>query len=332
MQRLCTTLDICIDSNWAGCRKSRKRTSGGTVMLGRHCLKTWSKTQAIVAKSSAEAELYGVVRSATEGLGMVTLIKDMGASVGVQMHIDASAALGIIERQGLYKVRNIDTNVLWLQEVCARNVVPVKKVPGEQNPADLTTKNFNAMMIEKNMIKMNLIYQAGPAEKAAKLHALVRGKSAGSQDATISSILNRVDKEMLSIGRSDSESWSKIRKLRNDVRGGDRWRKSTGCNGIWHRWHNTLRVAMFTSFKVSKGPSSGTSLQSVRFTCGVIRSGEGFEIFDDWTRLENSHKVLDEPWVGYSVFTGKPGCNFDLKRQRGDIPLSLGGGRWADEE
>ena len=65
-------------------------------MLGGHCLKTWSKTQAIVAKSSAEAELYGVVRGATEGLGMVTLIGDMGCKIGVQMHLDASAAKGII--------------------------------------------------------------------------------------------------------------------------------------------------------------------------------------------------------------------------------------------
>ena len=84
-------------------------------MIGKHCLKTWSNTQAIVAKSSAEAELYGVVRGATEGLGMVTLAKDMGSSLNVQMHVDASAAIGMIERQGLSKVRQIDTNVLWLQ-------------------------------------------------------------------------------------------------------------------------------------------------------------------------------------------------------------------------
>ena len=94
-------------------------------MFGGNCLKTCSKTQAIVAKSSAEAELYGVVRGATDGLGMVTLLKDLGSVVGVQMHVDASAAMGIIERQGLSRVRHIDTNVLWLQEVCARKVVLV---------------------------------------------------------------------------------------------------------------------------------------------------------------------------------------------------------------
>ena len=31
MQNPCTTLDVFTDSDWAGCRKSRKSTSGGTV-------------------------------------------------------------------------------------------------------------------------------------------------------------------------------------------------------------------------------------------------------------------------------------------------------------
>ena len=72
------TLDVFTDSDWAGCRKSRKSTSGGCIMAGKHCLKAWSKTQAIVAKSSEEAELYAVVRGATESLGVATLYHDFG--------------------------------------------------------------------------------------------------------------------------------------------------------------------------------------------------------------------------------------------------------------
>ena len=43
MQEHCELLDIYSDSDWAGCRKSRKSSSGGCVMRGDHCLKTWSK-------------------------------------------------------------------------------------------------------------------------------------------------------------------------------------------------------------------------------------------------------------------------------------------------
>ena len=38
-------LDLFTDSDWAGCRRTRKSTTGGVVMRGPHCLKTWSVTQ-----------------------------------------------------------------------------------------------------------------------------------------------------------------------------------------------------------------------------------------------------------------------------------------------
>ena len=39
------------DADWAGCRRSRKSTSGGNICLGQHCIKAWAKTQAVIAKS-----------------------------------------------------------------------------------------------------------------------------------------------------------------------------------------------------------------------------------------------------------------------------------------
>ena len=60
------TQDVYGDANWAQCKRSRKSTSGGTAMLGSHCLKAWSKTQAVIARSSAESELYGLVRASCE--------------------------------------------------------------------------------------------------------------------------------------------------------------------------------------------------------------------------------------------------------------------------
>ena len=61
-------IDVCTDIDWAGCPKTRKSTSGGAVMLGKHAIKHWSSTQPSVALSSGEAEFYGVVRGAGQGL------------------------------------------------------------------------------------------------------------------------------------------------------------------------------------------------------------------------------------------------------------------------
>ena len=44
-----TAIDVYADANWAGCHRARNSTSGGCVMMGQHCIKTWSKTQALIA-------------------------------------------------------------------------------------------------------------------------------------------------------------------------------------------------------------------------------------------------------------------------------------------
>ena len=93
-------------------------------MMGSHCLKTWAKTQATVAKSSAESELYGVIRGSTEGLGLITMSLGFGISATVQVHVDASAAKGIVERRGLQQTRHIEVDILWLQEMQARLYFP----------------------------------------------------------------------------------------------------------------------------------------------------------------------------------------------------------------
>ena len=92
MQSQQNEVTVSTDADWAGCRRARKSTSGGSICIGRHCIKTWSKTQAVSAKSSAESELYGVVRGACEGLGIKTLCKDMGADMGIRLELDATAS------------------------------------------------------------------------------------------------------------------------------------------------------------------------------------------------------------------------------------------------
>ena len=44
-------MEMFTDADSAGCRPSRKSTSGGAAMTGGHCIKAWSKTQAVLAKS-----------------------------------------------------------------------------------------------------------------------------------------------------------------------------------------------------------------------------------------------------------------------------------------
>ena len=89
-------------------------------MLGKHTLKTWSKTQTLIALSSGESELYAALKASAEGLGMMSMFKDYQYPVAGEVLGDASAAMGIIQRRGLGKTRHIDTGLLWIQQAGRR--------------------------------------------------------------------------------------------------------------------------------------------------------------------------------------------------------------------
>ena len=111
-------------------------------MLGAHLIRTYSKTEATIAKSSGESDLYALVRVSAERLGICTHLSDFAVSgPRVVIGMDASAAIGMAQRVGLNKVRNIDVDVLWFQEQLARRMLPIVKIPGPRNPSDLCTKN-----------------------------------------------------------------------------------------------------------------------------------------------------------------------------------------------
>ncbi len=138
----------------------------------RETIKHWSSTQPSVSLSSGEAEFYGVVRGAGQGLGYQSLLKDLGVEVPLRVWTDSSAALGICSRQGLGKLRHIDTHTLWVQQAVRSGRVLLKTVLGEENPADLLTKHsLSQERIAKLTNLFGCHYRGGRAETAPKMRS-----------------------------------------------------------------------------------------------------------------------------------------------------------------
>ena len=142
-------MNVYTDSDWAGCRATRKSTSGGVVMIGGGIIKSWSKTQGPVALSSGEAEYYSMVKGTVEGLGLQTLARDLGWSLGLRLFVDSSAAKAIASRKGLGKVRHLEVRHLWLQQAVLDKKVVLRKVDGKRNPSDIVTKGLGIADFEK---------------------------------------------------------------------------------------------------------------------------------------------------------------------------------------
>ena len=80
------------DSDWGGGREDRRSTSGGVIMLGSHCIKTWSKTQGAVALSSAEAEFYAMVDAVLNAKWLTVVSQEIGfATMGGKIILGPTA-------------------------------------------------------------------------------------------------------------------------------------------------------------------------------------------------------------------------------------------------
>lgn len=102
-------LIIYSDVEWAGCRDSRKSTTGGVITAGKHAIKWRSETQALVGLSSGESEFYARLKASAETLGFIAIYQGFGVNLAGEIWGDARAALGIINRNSLGKTRHIET-------------------------------------------------------------------------------------------------------------------------------------------------------------------------------------------------------------------------------
>ena len=73
-----SSLTVYTDSNWAGCRETRRSTSGATFLHGSHVIKHYSRMQSTISLNSAEAELYATVSAASEGFGLAAMCGEYG--------------------------------------------------------------------------------------------------------------------------------------------------------------------------------------------------------------------------------------------------------------
>ena len=183
-------INVYTDTDWAGCPRTRKNTSGGCVFAGTHTIKTWSSTQSSVSLSSGEAEFYGVVRGAGMGLGYQSLLKDLGHDLPVRVWTDSSASIGICTRQGLGKLRHIDTHTLWVQQAVRSGRVDLRKVAGEANPADRFTKHSLSRDRLMNLTTLfDCEFRGGRAESAPQTRTAASAKTTMAEASSLASVV-----------------------------------------------------------------------------------------------------------------------------------------------
>ena len=73
-QDMPTTVDIFVDTDFAGCKETRRSTSGGAILVGKCLVKHRAKTQTTISLSSGESEQHGIASGCAQALGAQSMM------------------------------------------------------------------------------------------------------------------------------------------------------------------------------------------------------------------------------------------------------------------
>ena len=147
------------DSDWAGCRDTRRSTSGGIIYFEGAVLTFWSRTQTSIALSSCEAELYAINMATIEALNVKSTIEELinNCKTNITVYTDSSSAKSITSRRGVTrKTKHIELRQLFVQELVANGTLQMTKVGTLSHPADIFTQFVSSETIQRQLHAVGL--------------------------------------------------------------------------------------------------------------------------------------------------------------------------------
>ena len=150
-------LNVCTDADWAGCHQTRKSTTGFVIQFLGTTVHFGSRTQAVVALSSAESEFYAIGTGATEALHLKNFLGEILTNkINLKIHTDSSSGKSMATRIGVSKrAKHIELRYMFIQHLIHDGMLSIHKINTKHNPADILTK-----YVTREVLQWHL-YQAG---------------------------------------------------------------------------------------------------------------------------------------------------------------------------
>ena len=147
------------DADWSGDKDDRKSISGYMLFLNGVLVAFRSKSQKIVALSSAESEFY----SCSEGVRQIPFVVQLCIFLGVPVELPIDV---LVDNMGaMFMTQNLtssdrtchmDTRWHYVNDFQEDGFIRVQFVRSEDNPSDLETKNVTGEIFEAHLPRISL--------------------------------------------------------------------------------------------------------------------------------------------------------------------------------
>jgi len=141
------------DADYAGCKDTRRSTTGYVFMLNGAAISWCSRRQAVVATSTAEAEYIAAAAMVKEAMWLSKLMKDLQQWDGqpLQLLTDNQAALALLtgSNSNSQRAKHIDIVYHYARERVERGDVAFAYCPSSEMAADALTKPVTLQVFGK---------------------------------------------------------------------------------------------------------------------------------------------------------------------------------------
>ena len=92
---------------------------------------------------------------------MLATMEEWGIEADLVVKSDAVAAIGMVKRQGLGRIRHLAVADLWIQQKAKSGEVHFKKLDGTKNVSDILTKPVETEVLDRHMANMGFEFREG---------------------------------------------------------------------------------------------------------------------------------------------------------------------------
>ena len=144
------------DSDYGGCKSSRKSTTGGCQFLGGRIVSWQCKKQSCVSTSTCEAEYIAAGSCCSQVLWIQQQMRDYGLNfTHTPIMIDNNATISITNNPVKHsKTKHIDIRHHFIRDCAEKKLIELHKVDTLDNLADLYTKAFDRARFE-HLVELN---------------------------------------------------------------------------------------------------------------------------------------------------------------------------------